>query len=136
MPGLLQLGRIVWAEIADANGIRKLRPAIIVTPTDRITPTAPLDVVAVTSRVPEPLPDDHVLLPWHAQRHPRTGLNRRCAAVCSWVARISHDDVRDLAGVVPGSIMLDILSKARATLAPPSVPPAEEGGEPTGSSLA
>ncbi len=78
MPEPLQLGRIVWAEIADANGIRKLRPAIIVTPSDRITLTAPLDVVAVTSRLPEPLPDDHVLLPWHAQRHPRTGLNRRC----------------------------------------------------------
>ncbi len=93
MPEPLQLGRIVWAEIADANGIRKLRPAIIVTPSDRITLTAPLDVVAVTSRLPEPLPDDHVLLPWHAQRHPRTDLNRRCAAVCTWVARISHDDV-------------------------------------------
>jgi hypothetical protein len=70
MPGSLQLGRIVWAAIADANGIPKLRPVVIVTPSDRITPTAPLDVIAVTSRVPEPLPDDHVLLPWHAQGHP------------------------------------------------------------------
>lgn len=66
MSGPLQLGRIVWAEIADANGIRKLRPVVIVTPSDRITPAAPLDVIAVTSRVPEPLPHDHVLLPWHA----------------------------------------------------------------------
>ena len=32
MPGSLQLGRIVWAEILDANGIPKLRPAVIVTP--------------------------------------------------------------------------------------------------------
>ena len=136
MPGPLQLGRIVWVEIADANGIRKLRPAIIVTPSDRITPTAPLDVVAVTSRLPEPLPDDHVLLPWHAQGHPRTGLNRRCAAVCTWVARISHDDIRDLAGVVPGSVMLAILSKAGAILSPPPVPPTEPGGEPAGGTLA
>lgn len=30
----LATGRIVWAEIADANGIRKLRPAVIVTPTE------------------------------------------------------------------------------------------------------
>ena len=56
MLGALQLGRIVWAAIADANGIPKLRPVVIVTPSDRITPTAPLDVIAVTSRVPEPLP--------------------------------------------------------------------------------
>jgi hypothetical protein len=56
----LQFGRIVWADIADANGIPKLRPGVIVTPSDRITPAVPLDVIAVTSRVPEPLPHDHV----------------------------------------------------------------------------
>jgi len=30
MPGPVQFGRIVWVDIADANGIRKLRPAVIV----------------------------------------------------------------------------------------------------------
>ncbi|MBI3328993.1 MAG: type II toxin-antitoxin system PemK/MazF family toxin [Nitrospinae bacterium] len=136
MPRPLQLGQIVWAEIADANGIRKLRPAIIVTPSDRLTPATPLDVVAVTSRLPEPLPNDHVLLPWHARGHPRTGLNRRCAAVCTWVTRISHDDVREVAGVVPGAVMLDILSKVKAILSAPPIPPAEEGGPPSGGPLA
>jgi mRNA-degrading endonuclease toxin of MazEF toxin-antitoxin module len=127
MPGSLQLGRIVWAEIADANGFPKLRPAVIVTPSDRITPAAPLDIIAVTSRVPEPLPNDYVLLPWHAQGHPRTGLNRKCAAVCTWVARIRHADIRDVAGVVPGAVMLEILSKVTALRSPPSDPPAETG---------
>jgi len=110
MAELLQLGRIIWAEIADANGFPKLRPAVIVTPSDRITPSTPLDVIAVTSRVPDPLPHDHVLLPWQAQGHPRTRLNRRCAAVCTWVARIRPTDIRDVAGVVPGAVMLEILS--------------------------
>jgi len=32
----LATGRIVWAEIAEANGIRKLRPAVIVTPTEQL----------------------------------------------------------------------------------------------------
>jgi mRNA-degrading endonuclease toxin of MazEF toxin-antitoxin module len=127
----VQFGRIVWVHIADANGIRKLRPAVIVTPKDRITPTALLDVIAVTSRLPEPLPPDHVLLPWHAQGHPRTGLNRRCAAVCTWVARIRHEDIQEVAGVVPGAAMLEIVSKARAILSPPAVPPAEAGGTPS-----
>jgi mRNA-degrading endonuclease toxin of MazEF toxin-antitoxin module len=134
MLGPLQLGRIVWAEIADANGIRKLRPAVIVTPSDRITPAAPLDVLAVTSRVPEPLPTDHVLLPWHAQGHPRTGLNRKCAVVCTWVARIRHADIREVAGVVPGAIMLEILSKITALLSPPSDPLDEAGGQFSGGS--
>jgi len=133
MPEPLQFGRIVWADIADANGIPKLRPGVIVTPSDRIVLTAPLDVIAVTSRVPEPLPYDHVLLPWHAQRHPRTGLNRKCAAVCTWVARIRHNDIREVAGVVPGTVMLEILSKVTALLAPPSTPPAETGGPSSGS---
>ena len=138
MPGplQLQLGRIVWAEIADANGIRKLRPAVIVTPSDRITPAALLDVIAVTSRVPEPLPTDHVLLPWHAQGHPRTGLHRKCAAVCTWVARIHHVDIREVAGVVPGAVMLEILSKVAALWSPPSDPPSEEDGQSSeGSSI-
>ena len=104
-------------------------PGVIVTPNDRITPTVPLDVIAVTSRVPEPLPHDHVLLPWHAQRHPRTGLNRKCAAVCTWVVRIRHTDIREVAGIVPGTVMLEILSKVTALLSPPSVPPDERGGQ-------
>ena len=107
---------------------------MIVTPSDRITPAAPLDVIAVTSRVPEPLPPDHVLLPWHAQGHPRTGLNRKCAAVCTWVARIRHTDIREVAGVVPGAVMLEILSKVTALLSPPSDPPAEAGGQSSGGS--
>ncbi len=110
MPGSLQFGRIVWAEIVDANGIPKLRPAVIVTPSDRITPAALLDVIAVTSRVPELLPHDHVLLPWHAQGHPRTGLNRKCAAVCTWVARIRHTDIRDVAGIVTVKLLLTFCS--------------------------
>jgi len=131
MPGPVQFGRIVWVEIADANGVQKLRPAVIVAPNDRIMPTALLDVIAVTSRLSEPLPADHVLLPWHARGHPRTGLNRRCAAVCTWVARIRHEDIQEVAGVVPGAVMIEIVSKVTTMLSPPSVPPAEAGGTPS-----
>jgi len=107
----LELGRIVWAEMADANGIRKLRPGVIVTATNQISEEGPLRIVAVTSRVPEPLPDDHVLLPWHPQGHARTRLNRKCTAVCTWIGTILPADIRDVAGVVPGECLLDILTK-------------------------
>ena len=128
----LATGRIIWAEIADANGIRKLRPAVIVTSTDQITPGKPFDVVAVTSRLSEPLPNDPILLPWHAQGHPRTGLHRRCAAVCTWVARIRHEDIRDVAGVVPGVVMFEILSKVATLLSSPPGPQTRTGGESLG----
>ena len=108
---MLEFGRIVWAELADANGKPKLRPAVIVTPTDKITDAGEIEVVAVTSRLPQPLPPDHVLLPWHSQGHPRTRLNRKCAAVCSWLARIHTNSVQSVAGTVPGSIMLEIVNK-------------------------
>jgi mRNA-degrading endonuclease toxin of MazEF toxin-antitoxin module len=74
----LRCGQIVWAEVADENGVRKARPVVILTSDNRLATSGPLEVVAITSRLPQPLPADHVLLPWHAQGHPRTGLNRRC----------------------------------------------------------
>ena len=117
----LTFGRIVWAEVADSNGIRKVRPVVIVTPADRISEDAILDCVAITSRLADPLPDDHVLLPWHAQGHPRTGLNRRCAAVCTWRATITAADVDNEAGSVPGTIMVEIMRKISAST--PSSPP-------------
>ena len=124
MAAPLRFGQIVWAELADANGIRKVRPAVIVTPSAQIEPATSLEVVAVTSLLPKPLPDDHVLLPWHPRGHPRTGLNRDCAAVCGWLARISSADIRGTAGVVPGPEMLEIATK----IAPPRAS-AEAGGE-------
>ncbi len=110
----LALGAIVWVEVPDANGIRKPRPAVIVTPTDRIAENAALDVVAISSRLPDPLPEDHVL-PWHAQGHPRTGLNRRCAAICTWTVRVTPADVQSVSGLVPDSIMQAVLAKIHST---------------------
>ena len=118
MPASLHLGRIVWAEIADARGYRKKRPAVIVTPSERIGLSSSLEVVAVTSRLPETLPPDHVLLPWHSQGHPRTGLNRKCAAVCSWVVGISPNEIENVAGVLPGAIILEILKRIATTDTP------------------
>src|SRR5258707_10771938 len=111
MPNSVQFGQIVWAELADANGIRKLRPAVVVTPSDRITALEQLTVVAITSQLPRPLPADHVLLPWHPRGHPRTGLNRKCAAMCSWLARILPSDVQSVGGVVPGAMLLEIMAR-------------------------
>lgn len=117
----LRFGQIVWAEITDANGISKARPVVIVTPDERIAAATLLDVVAITSQIPDRLPEDHVLLPWHAQGHPRTGLNRKCAAVCGWIAQISMTDIQSVADVVPGPILLEIASKIA------SVQPASDG---------
>jgi hypothetical protein len=130
MTAPLRFGQIVWAELADANGIQKMRPAVIVTPDDQIPTADSLEVVAVTSWLPQRLPDDHVLLPWHPRGHPRTGLNRKCAAVGTWLARVHPRDIQSAAGLVPGPVLLEILSKMPP--APPLPPPpaqAPEDGE-------
>jgi mRNA-degrading endonuclease toxin of MazEF toxin-antitoxin module len=124
MAAALQLGSIVWVEVPDPNGFVKLRPAVVVTSTQQIGAVDRLHVVAITSRLSEPLTDDHVLLPWHAQRHPRTGLNRKCAAVCSWIAEIKRDDVREVGGIVPGQVMVEILRRIADKL--PPAPPLSE----------
>lgn len=59
---LPQLGSVVWASLEDANGFAKLRPAVVVTATDDIDLGKTVRLAAVTTRLPEPLPDDHVLL--------------------------------------------------------------------------
>ena len=49
LPRLPQLGSVVWVELEDANGIPKLRPAIVVTATADIAAGKPVRVVAITT---------------------------------------------------------------------------------------
>ncbi len=51
-----RLGSVVWAELKDANGYRKVCPVVVVTPTAEITAGKPVRVVAITTRLPEPCP--------------------------------------------------------------------------------
>lgn len=133
MTAPLQFGQILWADVADANGIRKPRPAIIITPNDRISSSGTLEVIAISSRLPQPLPDDRVVLPWHSRGHPRTGLTRKCAAVCTWLARILPSDIQSVAGLVPGPLLLTILSKvAAAQPRSPSLPDNTESDKKDG----
>jgi mRNA-degrading endonuclease toxin of MazEF toxin-antitoxin module len=105
-----QFGEIVLvSELLDPHDRNpKDRPTVVVTPTADIDPTLPLQIVAITTFLPDPLPDDHVLLPFYHPRHPRTGLNKRCAAVCFWLARVEDSRVLRTIGFVPGRQMLEI----------------------------
>jgi len=49
--------------------------------------------------------------PWDRKRHLRTGLKERCAAVCTWLKKVTLADVKEYAGTVPGKQMLEILRK-------------------------
>jgi hypothetical protein len=113
MPDALCLGRIVWAEISDSRGNRKLRPAVIVTPTKDLKTGGTIDILAVTTQVPDPPQNEFVVLPWHPQGHVRTKLRRKCAVVTTWKATISVNDIHDTAGVLPTATIGRIVEMIR-----------------------
>ena len=107
----LRLGRIVWADVKDANGFVKTRPAVVMSATAEIGLGKPLIVMAITTTYPDPPPADHVELPWHAQGHPVTRLTRRSAAVTTWMDTIMPDQIRGYGGGVPPKYMRKILER-------------------------
>jgi len=71
--------------------------------------------VAITSAVSRPLPDDCVALPFHPQGKSKTKLKTFCAAKCSWLQRIEHEeDICEYLGFVPDKQLLEILKKVDA----------------------
>jgi mRNA-degrading endonuclease toxin of MazEF toxin-antitoxin module len=125
-----RLGSVVWAEVEDVNGFVKVRPVAIVTPTAEIAPGKTVRVVAITTRLSSPLPDDHVLLPWDQQGKSRSGLRRRCAAVASWQVEISFANVQQVVGILPPTVIAELLAKIAATLPPPTASPVSGLGDP------
>ena len=78
------------------------------TPTDELAAGGPIFVVAITTTLIDPLPDDHVPLPWQRPRHPRTGLNERNAAVCHWLASVEPDRALRVIGNVSNAELAQI----------------------------
>jgi mRNA-degrading endonuclease toxin of MazEF toxin-antitoxin module len=95
-------GRIVWLETCDPQGRNlKKRPAVIVTPTSEIEEDKPIVCVAITTDIPHVQSEDFVLLPYQNGGHPRTGLSKRCAAMCSWLVVIREDEIIGYLGKAP-----------------------------------
>ena len=124
-----RLGSVVSAKVEDINGFTKVRPVAIETPTAEIAPGMTVRVVAITTRISSPIPDDHVLLPWNRQRKTRSGLRRRCAAVASWQAEISISDVQQVVGILPSAVIGELLAKIADTLPAPSATPVPGPGD-------
>jgi hypothetical protein len=99
----LHYGQIVIvSEMTDPNGVNpKDRPSVVVTPRDEIDPEGSVIVVAVSTLLPGPVPDDCVELPWDPRRHPRTGLRTRCAAIIPWIQEVPIDRISRSIGIVP-----------------------------------
>lgn len=131
-PLRLQLGSVIWAELEDTNGFRKVRPSVVLTATADIAAGQLVRVAAITTRLPHPLPDDHVVLPWDRQGRARSGLRRRCAAVATWLAEIPMSAVQQVVGILPPAVIGELLAKISVASPLPPIPPTETGGQPRG----
>ncbi|HYV38787.1 MAG TPA: type II toxin-antitoxin system PemK/MazF family toxin [Gemmataceae bacterium] len=108
----LRRGDIVKVEVVDPQHRNpKVRPVIILNPSEDIDAEMELAAVAITGTVPDPLPDSFVLLPYHPRGHPRTGLQKRSAAVCDWFLGFAKDDIVRRVGRVPDKQLRLILEK-------------------------
>jgi mRNA-degrading endonuclease toxin of MazEF toxin-antitoxin module len=104
----IQYGDIVFAEVSDPNGLNpKIRRVVVLTPDAALAAGYPIVVVCVTGTLPDPLTSDYVLLPWKNPpgRHPKTGLTKCAAVLCTWVIRIDPNDNRGHSGFVPPAYM-------------------------------
>jgi mRNA-degrading endonuclease toxin of MazEF toxin-antitoxin module len=105
----------------------KDRPCVVISPASEPGEGLPIKVVAITTLIPDPMPDDHVLIPYQRPRHPRTGLNRRAAAVCSWIEWIDEGRVIRPVGFVPARQLLAIAQVLARLDAAGEEAPADEG---------
>ena len=111
-------GQIVWARVADRNGIVKdqSRPVLItqVHPTVR---EAPLWGLAISTRRETDPEDPIVELPWDADTGSTTGLFKWCAVVLRWLVSVEQDAIDDVSGYISPELFSEIeQAVARARL--------------------
>jgi mRNA-degrading endonuclease toxin of MazEF toxin-antitoxin module len=105
---------VIVTELLDPHGRNpKDRPAVVVTPTEDLEAGGAIFVIAITTTLPEPLPDDYISLPWARPRHPRTGLDTRNAVVCHWLSRVETSRIARKIGRVPTARLAEIVERLR-----------------------
>jgi len=104
----LRYGRIVLASVSDGRGNSKNRPVVIVTPTEEISDDQDVLAVCISTQVEDPLPLEHVKLPWSRPRHPRTGLNQPNVARCDWAVAVPPSRIVKVLGNTPSAQLAEI----------------------------
>lgn len=108
---------ILFAEVLDPNGQnRKTRRVVVITPDAELAAGFPIVVAAVTGTLPNPLTADYVMLPYKNPpgHHPKTGLTKAAAVLCTWLVAISPGEIRGRSGFVPPALMTIVNAKTAA----------------------
>ena len=113
----IRFADIVFAEVLDPNGQNpKTRRVVVLTPDIELAAGFPIVVAGVTGTLPSPLTADYVKLPYKNPpgRHPKTGLTKRAAVLCTWIVSITTQDAIGHSGFVPPSYMAIVNAKTAA----------------------
>jgi hypothetical protein len=113
----IRFADIIFAEILDPNGQNpKTRRVVVLTPDIELANGFPIVVAGVTGTLPSPLTADYVMLPYKNPpgRHPKTGLTKEAAVLCTWIVSITTNDVSGRSGFVPPALMAIVNSKTQA----------------------
>jgi hypothetical protein len=108
---------IVFAQLPDPNGQNlKIRRAVILTPDRAVAAGYPIVVAGVTGTLPNPLTADYVRLPYKNPpgRHPKTGMTKEAAVLCTWIVSITLNEIHGRSGFVPPAYMAIVNSKTAA----------------------
>jgi hypothetical protein len=91
----LERGSVVRAELEDSNGFRSVCPAVVASATADIAAVRPAHVVAITTRLASPLPEDYVMLPLHRDGKVRSGLRRPSSVQLAARSGPGHNESHD-----------------------------------------
>jgi mRNA-degrading endonuclease toxin of MazEF toxin-antitoxin module len=100
MPGYGDI--VIMDGLPDPNGVNpKSRPCVVVTRDEAIAAGDPIQVVAISTMLPGPIPLDAVAMQYHPRGHPKTGLKTRCAAFARWLVEVNPGQIARKIGHVP-----------------------------------
>ena len=120
-------GVIVWVWRKDPQGFElKHRAFVIITPTKDIKAGGRVVGVAVSKKISNPPLPHEILLPWSRDRHPKTSLFEKSAAICNWFSEIQRDELKDIKYWCPQTYllaMMEIIENLPHSSATWSLPP-------------
>lgn len=107
--GRFSFGQVVEAYVDDRDGRVKQRPSLIISDDEECDRGEFLWVIAISTKIEDPLPNHHVLVHDGNRRDPHTGLERPSVVKCNWARKIKQTRVVRSLGWMPDNLLSAIL---------------------------
>jgi hypothetical protein len=114
--GKIQSGSVVWAEVAEPDGVTPAgeHPSVVLNKQAEIDAGIDLRVVVCSTSFDFPLPSGWFIMPTQPGGHPRTGLAEACVVKATWPAIIPQSAVRKVSPErIPTTLFRQILNWLR-----------------------